>query len=130
MQALRQFHTVENGAIIIQLPATFPTNEVEVIILPKESSVNGAYEEVDEGQAAIQQFLTMETAHFTPEQHKAYERTCALLRKGRKPDDPPIFGLFEGLIEMANDFDDPLPDEIIDLFYGSETDEYGISLPR
>lgn len=128
MQALRQFHTAENGTITIQLPSDFPTNEVEVIVLPKQPAKNGSYAELDEGQVAIQQFLTMDTSHFTPAQVKAYERTSVLLRKGRKPDEPPIFGLFEGLIEISDDFYDPLPDEIIDLFYGSETDEYGISL--
>jgi len=128
MQAVRQFHTAENGMITIQLPADFPTNEVEVIVLPKQPTENGVYTEPDEGQAAIQQFLTMDTSHFTPEQRKAYERTCSLLRKGRKPDEPRILDLFAGLIEVAEDFDAPLSDDIIDLFYGSETDEYGMTL--
>ena len=114
MQALRQFHTAENGTITIQLPADFPTGEVEVIVLPKQPTVNGNHAEPDEGQRAIQQFLTMDTSHFTPEQVKAYERTSVLLRKGRNPSDPPIFGLFAGLIEVSEDFDAPLPDDIID----------------
>jgi hypothetical protein len=130
MQALRQFHTAENGTITIQLPADFPTSEVEVIVLPKQPTVNGSYPEPDEGQVAIQQFLAMDTSHFTPEQLKAYERTSALLRKGRKPNEPRILDLFAGLIEVSEDFDAPLPDDIIDLFYGSETDEYGITLQR
>lgn len=128
MQALRQFHTAKNGTITIQLPADFPTSEVEVIVLPKQPAKNGHHAEPDEGQAAIQQFLTMDTSHFTPEQVKAYERTSALLRKGRTPDEPRILDLFAGLIEVSEDFDAPLPDDIIDLFYGSETDEYGITL--
>ena len=128
MQAVRQFHMIENGMITIHVPLDFPTREVEVIVLPKQSAENVVHHELDEAQTAIQYFLTMDISHFTPEQLKAYERTCALLRKGRKPGEPPIWGLFEGLIEVADDFDDPLPSEIIDLFYGSETDEYGISL--
>jgi hypothetical protein len=77
MQAIRQFHTAENGKITIQLPSDFPTTEVEVIVLPKQPTTNGMHPELDEGQAAIQQFLTMDTSHFTPAQLKAYERTSA-----------------------------------------------------
>ena len=63
------------------------------------------------------------------EQMKAYQRLCEIARKW-KPDGPRIFGAFEGLIKIGDDFNDPLPDDIIDLFYGSETNEYGMSLPR
>ncbi|MEZ4734805.1 MAG: hypothetical protein R3E79_47540 [Caldilineaceae bacterium] len=126
MQALRQFHTAKQGTITIQLPVDFPTTEVEVIILPKQPEA--VANQQDEGQAALQSFFTMDTSRFTPEMQVAYTRACARLRQSRKPDDPPLFGLFEGLIEVADDVDAPLPNEITELFYGSETDEYGISL--
>lgn len=77
MQALRQFHTAEQGRITIQLPADFPSTEVEVIILPnpnvavtKPVTVDTTIPE-DEGQAAIQAFLTMDTTHFTPAEQQA-----------------------------------------------------------
>jgi hypothetical protein len=34
------------------------------------------------------------------------------------------------MVHLADDYDAPLSDEIIDLFYGSETDEYGMSLEQ
>ncbi len=79
MQALRQFHTAEQGRITIQLPADFPATEVEVIILPNVAvtrpvTVDTTIQE-DEGQATIQAFLTMDTIHFTPAEQQAYERT-------------------------------------------------------
>jgi len=127
MIAVRQFHMVENGVITIELPADFPTGEVEVIVLSKQPAPPVEVTPLDEGQAAIQQFLTLDTSHFTPQQLAAYQRTCALLRKGRKPDEPRILDLYAGLVEAPEGFDAPLPDDIVDLFYGSETDEYGIT---
>ncbi|MEZ4705708.1 MAG: hypothetical protein R3A44_00800 [Caldilineaceae bacterium] len=126
MQALRQFHTAKQGTITIQLPVDFPTTEVEVIVLPK--TVEGIGDQQDKRQAALQSFLTMDTSHFTPEMQVAYTRTCTQLRQTDNPEAQPTLGLFEGLIETADDIDAPLPDEIVALFYGSETDEYGISL--
>ena len=34
MQAIRSIYTVENGKLVIELPASFQHTEVEVIILP------------------------------------------------------------------------------------------------
>jgi|GEM_PF-832179 hypothetical protein len=34
MEALREIHEVNSGSITIQLPKTFPYQEVEVIVLP------------------------------------------------------------------------------------------------
>lgn len=116
MQAIRQFHKVENGAITVQLPADFCAAEVEVIVLPMQPAENGIHPEQVAVEEAYQSFLSMDTSNFTPEQLKAYERSCERLRIGRKPGGPRMFGLFEGLVEIADDFD-TLPDEYIDLFY-------------
>lgn len=124
--ALREIHKVENGKVTIHLPADFPAEQVEVIVLPARP-VNGMAvhpytEDPIETAAIIQSFLGMDTSHFTPEQHKAYERTCVILRQSRKPDEPRILGLFTGLINMADDFDGPLPDDLLSLFYAGPID--------
>lgn len=41
MEAIRQFHKVTNGRITIELPSDFPADGVEVIVLPKQTMVNG-----------------------------------------------------------------------------------------
>jgi len=122
MQAVRQFHKVTNGSITIQLPVDFPADEVEVIILPKQMAVNGSTQELDAVQEARQSFLNIDTSDFTPEQMGAFVRSCKRVLT-HKPGDSRLFGLYEGLIWVADDFDAPLPDDIVDLFYGSETDE-------
>lgn len=129
MEAVRQFHKVTNGTITIALPVDFSADEVEVIILPKQSAVNGHVHQPDELEKAQQSFLAMDTSNFTPEQMQAFVQSCKRVLT-HKPGDPRLFGLYRGLIWVTDDFDAPLPDDIIDLFYGSETDEYGISLPR
>jgi hypothetical protein len=129
MEAVRQFHKVTNGTITIALPVDFPADEVEVIILPKQTMVNGHRQEPDELERARQSFLNIDTTNFTPEQMQAFVQSCKRVLT-HKPGDPRLFGLYRELIWVADDFDAPLPDDIIDLFYGSETDEYGMSLPR
>lgn len=116
MQALRQFHKPENGIITIHLPADFAADEVEVIILPKAPVMNGVYPKTNDVKQAIQSFLSINTSYLTLEQQNAYQRTCALLQEGRRPDEPRMFGLFAGLIELSDDFD-RLSDEDLDLFY-------------
>lgn len=116
MEAIRQFHKVANGVITIHLPVDFAADEVEVIILPKPTMVNGNGYEQDAMQQILQSFQSMDTSTFTTEQIQAYNRTCMLLRKGRKPDEPRMFGLFTGVVEIAEDFNE-LPEEYIDLFY-------------
>ena len=74
--------------------------------------------------------FNLDKIDLTAEQQLAYWRACMILRKARQPNDVRIFALFSGLVASTADFDEPLPDEITDLFYGSATDEYGISLPQ
>jgi len=123
MEAVRQFHKVMNGKITIELPVDFPADEVELIILPKQPTVNGYVPQPDELEQARQSFLAMDTANFTPEQMQSFVQSCKRVLT-YKPGDPRLFGLYYGLIWVADDFDAPLPDDIIDLFYGSETDEW------
>ena len=114
---LRQIQAVKNRSVVVHLPDTFPPSEqVEVIILP-----------ITPGDANDSlNFFEIDTAQFTPAQLQAYERTSALIEQGRKLDEPRILGLFTGLIAVADDFDDPLPDEAI--FWGETTDEDGLYL--
>ncbi len=129
MYAIRQIQTIENGQVTVQLPADFPTTQVEVIILPA-STVDTDTAEQAQIELALQRFFNLDKTNFTAEQQLAYQRACIILRKGRKPNEPRVFALFSGLVATTADFDEPLPDDMIDLFYGSTTDEYGISLPQ
>lgn len=117
MYAIRQIQTVENGKVVVQLPADFSASQVEVIVLPVPG-VNGATQQThDEGIVAIYNILAMDTAHLNQEQRKAYQRTCTLLQEWLQTRKAPLYGAFAGLVEIADDFDAPLPDEIADLFY-------------
>ena len=81
--------------------------------------------DVDEVEVEIGRFLAQDVSRWTPAQQQAYARTKALIVNGRRPDEPRILDLFAGLIEVSDDFDTPLPDEAI--FWGEDTDEYGIT---
>ena len=120
MYAIRQIQQVVDGKIVVQLPDDFPATQVEVIVLPAKSENGIEYTALtpdeDQSDEAIQHFLALDISHFTEEQRKAYQRTCEILRKGRRPDEPRIFGAFEGLGWMADDFN-TLPDEELALFY-------------
>lgn len=114
MQALRQVQKVENGTLTIKLPAYITADEVEVIIL-HESPVESLPEQTPLHEA-IQKFLTMDTSHFTDDEQKAYERTSHLIQQERRGSSSRRFGLYEGLGNIADDFDS-LSNEEIDLFY-------------
>ena len=126
MYAYRQIQQALNRTVVVHLPEDFPTNQVEVIVLPASTYQPTNPEVTKEVANATHAFLTLDTSHFTVEQHKAYERACAIIQRGRQKNDPRIWGVFEGLIDVADDFDAPLPDE--ELFWGEGTDEYGMSL--
>lgn len=125
MQAIRQFAQVVDHRVTIDLPTDFVAEQVEVIILSAEEAESSPSEPL---HPSINRFLALDTSAFTPEQQAAYERTSTLLRRGRRPDEPRILGMFAGMVQVSDDFDAPLPDE--ELWYGSETDEYGISLAQ
>ena len=124
MYAIRQIQQARDRKIVVQLPEDFPTDSVEIIILPATLELREA--EIDNVPADIHQFLTRDTSHFTADQRQAYDRVCTAIRRGRNPNEPRILGLFAGLMQVTDDFDAPLPDE--DLFWGEGTDEYGMSL--
>lgn len=125
MYAIRQIQKVQGRTVTVELPPDFPADRVEIIVLPAEPT-----EVEDLLEPAVQAFLKLDTSGFTEEQRAAYERVKEHIRRGRAPDEPRILGLFEGIVTVADDFDAPLPSEIEDLFWGSETDEYGILLNR
>lgn len=123
MQAIRQIKVVKGRTVVVHLPDEFPaTDQVEVIILPAPSQAGGTLLD------AVEQFLTIDTSQFTEDQRRAYAQASVLVQKGRHLDEPRLLGLFAGLVQMADDFDAPLPDE--ELFWGRSTDEQGISLEQ
>lgn len=123
MQAIRQIAQVVDRRVTIDLPASFAAEQVEVIVLPAEEAVLPLAKSL---HPAVQEFLALDTSGFTPEQKMAHERVVAYIRRGRKKGESYPLGLFAGFVKVSEDFDAPLPDE--DIWYGSETDEYGMSL--
>jgi hypothetical protein len=115
-QAVRQIYDVENGQVIVRLPADFTAKRVEVIVLPVES-VNGDTVPVStQPNKLLQRILAWDISRFGAEQMQAYHRLCTLVSKGRKSDEPRIFGAFEGLVWMADDFN-TMSEEELGLFY-------------
>ncbi|MCB0164708.1 MAG: hypothetical protein KDI79_10800 [Anaerolineae bacterium] len=86
---------------------------------PTTSELSSKSEEQETVIDAVEHLLTLDISRFTPEQQQAYEKTKSLVQQGRLPHEPRILGLFEGLMEVSDDFDSPLPDE--DLFWGEDT---------
>lgn len=125
MQAIRQIVQVVDLRVTIELPADFAGQQVEVIVQATQPPVNGGDASLD---PALRSFLELDTSAYTPAQREAYARVAAQIYRGHQPSEPYPLGLFAGFVEISDDFDDPLPDE--DLWYGAETDEYGISLPQ
>jgi hypothetical protein len=76
----------------------------------------------------VDAFLASEPPQLTAAEQRAYERAKDIVQKGRRASDPRIIGAFAGLIQVSDDFDAPLPDEA--LFWGEETDEYGLMQPQ
>lgn len=124
MALMHQIYQVKNQQVTLTLPKDFSAEQVEIIVLPvtEEKEMAGGK------TAVIQRFLSLDTSDFTTEQYKAYMKTCGLLQQGGAPDKPRTAGLFAGLVHISDDFDDPLPDE--HLFWGEETDEYGMTIPQ
>ena len=129
MNILHQIYPVKGRKIIVELPESFSATSAEVIILPftqPDSRHTIRAPANDEKTAVIHQFLTRDTTHFTAGQKEAYQRICQRLQQNQTADLPRLAGLFAGLIQVADDFDAPLPDE--ELFWGKQTDEYGVTL--
>lgn len=123
MQAIRQIAQVVGHRVTIELPSDFAAKTVEVIVLSLEEATNGQATPLD---PAVQEFLELDTSAFTPQQLEAYERVVTHIHRERRADEPYPLGLFAGLVEITDDFDAPLLDE--ELWYGADTDEYGVSV--
>jgi hypothetical protein len=123
MQIIRAIQKVEDGKVVLKLPAEFAGEDVEIIVLPVRSITESPMfpTKVESGKA-IQRFLQIDTSGFTQKQLDAYHHADEQIRKGRKPGEPRILGLTGGLVELAEDFNDPLPDE--DLFYSNRCAPY------
>ncbi|HRJ44267.1 MAG TPA: hypothetical protein PL105_20410 [Caldilineaceae bacterium] len=115
MQAIRQIMQVVDRRVTIELPADFAGQQVEVIVQATQPPVNRGDSALD---PALRSFLELDTSAYTPAQREAYARASKPLRRGRRPDEPRILGIFAGLVEVADDFDAPLPDE--DLWWGAD----------
>lgn len=123
VQAIRQIKAVKGRTVVVHLPDEFPaTDQVEIIILSVPTQAEGSLLDASE------QFLAVDTSQFTEDQRQAYAQASLLVQKGRRPDEPRLLGLFAGLVQIADDFDTPVPDE--ELFWGKSTDEYGVSLEQ
>jgi hypothetical protein len=115
MQVVRQIQKARDRKVVVHLPEDFPLGEVEVIILPAAGSATFVADRdvTHELSTAIAHFLTLDTSHFSATERQAYEQARETLKRGRRSGEPRILGLFVQLAQMADDFDDPLPDEAL-----------------
>ena len=118
MQVIRTIQKVENGKVIVDLPAEFAGEDVEVIVMSMRGSGDSATQSELATDNALERFLQIDISSFTSQQLEAYHHAHEQRRKGRRSDEPRILGLTGGLVELAEDFDGPLPDE--DLFYSGD----------
>jgi hypothetical protein len=118
MQIIRTIQKVEGGKVTLNLPAEFAGEDVEIIVLPLRAVSEPDKPTEKEVGDAIQRFLQIDTSSFTPKQLESYRHAYEQLRKGRCADEPRTLGLTGGLVELAEDFNGPLPDE--DLFYNED----------
>ncbi len=129
MYAVRQVVRISDNKIVLDL-SDFPSEYAEVIVLPS----NGTKWDANGGQASVEAtteqtiraIQALDTSQMSDEQSAARERTLALLAEKPQPGAPRRLGIFDGLVEISDDFNDPLPDE--EIYWGSLTDEYGMSI--
>lgn len=130
MNILHQIYPVKDQKIVVNLPDSFSATSAEVIVLPlpqaQSPQILGQAIDRSEQTAVIRQFLARDITQFTIEQKEAYHQICQMLQQKLMTDSPRIPGLFAGFVQVADDFDDPLPDE--EMFWGFGTDEYGVTL--
>ncbi|MCA9966628.1 MAG: hypothetical protein KC423_20405 [Anaerolineales bacterium] len=50
--------------------------------------------------------------------------------KNFSPEKPRQLGLLTGLVKIRDDFDDPLPETVEALFWGNDTDDFGLSIEQ
>ncbi len=131
MYAVRQLLRVEDNKIVLDL-SDFPSEYAEVIVLPAKMGEWGTNEQTPPSEPITQQTIrtirTMDTSRMTEAQRAARERTLALLAQNPQPGAQRRLGLFDGLVEMTDDFNDPLPDE--EIYWGSLTNEFGVNIDQ
>lgn len=115
MEAVRQVHKVHNHSFTVQLPAEFRADEVEVIVLPVQAERSRLQNLDGETRLAIEKFLALDTSHFSGEQLAAYQKNRARLQEWLETGQGALVGIFEELIEIAEDFAGS--EEIDALFY-------------
>jgi hypothetical protein len=102
------------------------TAPIETEMPPAEAATADApAAEMANAFAAIARFLTLDEAQLPAAQRQAYAQAYERLKQGRSADEPRILGLFDGLGQISDDFDAPLPDE--DLFWGGLFVEQGLA---
>ncbi|MEZ4636453.1 MAG: hypothetical protein R2873_20585 [Caldilineaceae bacterium] len=107
MQVIRTIQKVEHGKIVVDMPAEFAGEDVEVIVFSVRDS-GDVIIQPDAVSDVLQRFLQVDTSSFTSTQLEAYHRAFEHLRKGRRSDEPRILGLTGGLVDWAEDFNSPL----------------------
>lgn len=80
-------------------------------------------------QQLLSQMQQQNTATWSGKQQAVYQNLVESVKR-YSSEQPRQLGLCTGLVEIDNDFDAPLPTELAALFWGSETDEFGISLAQ
>ncbi len=131
MYAVRQVLRVEDNKIVLDL-SDFPTEYAEVIVLPAKAGDWDTNGELSSAESTTEQTIraiqALDTSRLTEAQRSARERTLTLLAEKPQPGAPRRLGIFDGLVEIADDFNDPLPDE--EIYWGSLSDEYGTSVEQ
>lgn len=124
MYAIRKIQRVRNNTIVVELPADFPSDQAEVIVLPAQEKVSATgMRSLPEGQASemyaadIRAFLAQDFSHLPEEEDEVYQRIKQQILHGRRGDEPRILGLFQGLATVPDDFNEPLPEEVESLFW-------------
>lgn len=116
MYAVRQVVRVEDQRIVLDL-SDFPAEYAEVIVLPAKAVDWGANGEQTPAESVTRETIraiqALDTSQMTYEQRAARERTLSLLAEKPLPGAPRRLGIFDGLVEVAEDFNAPLPDEEI-----------------
>lgn len=112
MYAVRQVVRVSDNKIVLDL-SDFPSEYAEVIVLPSNGTnwgANGGQGSVESvTEQTIRAIQAMDTSQMSDAQRAARERTLRLLAEKPQPGAPPRLGIFDGLVEIAEDFNAPLP---------------------
>lgn len=116
MYALRETQTAINRIVTIELPTDFPTDEVEIIVLPANASKHPPTDELANRRQHILKYISSwDISEFSAEKMQAYNRLLNFYAHEFVPRVPPPEGLWEQFVWMSDDFNAPMEDE--DLWY-------------